>query len=150
MEPHLDQQEEMFPGIDVNAESWRYEAIKPDPHITRPPDWFCPSESVVCKTFEIWVGGKILEVQGNPPILMICLRLDGTTCSPGECDPSCGDRYWAMAHFGGVLGKKDLFRILADPDPLNPVDPLYGIADYQQAEQLFQQIEELEARQKSC
>ena len=56
--------------------------------------------------------------------------------------------YWALADFGGVMGKKDLFRILVDPEPLDPIDPRRGVVDYQKANELLALIENSETRQE--
>lgn len=82
---------------------------------------------------------------------MICLKL-GVSSLCGECDASCGDRYWAMADFGGILTKEDLKKNIGRSKSL-VVSILgnYGVKTHnRQVAQLLAMIEELEARQKSC
>lgn len=160
MEPQMDQREEMFSGIfsgiDVNAESWRYKAIRQLPLFKRPSSRFSRGMPIVCEAFGIWAEGLIAEVRrsknNKSPALMICLKF-GVSSLCGECDVSCGDRYWAMADWGGVLTKEDLKKNIGRSRSL-VVSILgnYGIEAYRrQATQLLRMIEGLEARaRQSC
>lgn len=152
MEPQLNQREDIFPGIDVNPESWRYEAIKILPRIKRPLRRFSRGKPVVCEAFGIWAEGLIAEVRrsknNEPPALAICLKF-GISSLCSECDDSsCGDRFWAMADWGGVLTKEDLKKNTGRIRSV-VVSTLgnYGVEAYRrQVTQLLAMIEELEAR----
>jgi len=138
--------------VDTQVEEWRYEAIKNEPCLnSRPHDWFLDGDHIVANIFGSWTFGVAMDFdksKRDPKVFAICTSPERHLCNLKKCSSGCLERFWANASQGGVLGKKDLLRILVDPDPLDPVDPRFLIVDYQQAEQLFRQIEELEARQK--
>lgn len=156
MEPQsgeLGEQEGLFPAIDVNAESWRYTAIRQSPRTKRPAAAFSRGMPVVCETFGVWAEGLVAEAwpsRGDkPPTLAICLKLDISSLCNDCDDPSCGDRYWAMGDWGGVLTREDLEKIINRSRSLATSIPgNYGVEAYKQAVQLLGMIEELEARQK--
>jgi hypothetical protein len=86
----------------------------------------------------------------KPPALAICLKLDVSSLCNDCDDPSCGDRYWAMGDWGGVLTKEDLEKIISRSKSLAISIPgNYGVETYKQATRLMGMIKKLEARQRS-
>ena len=163
MEPQTDQQGEIFPGIDVNPESWKYTAIRQFPRIKRPSDRFSRGTPVICDAFGIWAEGLIAEVMpsrnNKPPALRICLKFGISSlcrrvleeCVREECDDSlCEDGYLAMADWGGVFAREDLEKTIIRSRSLAISIPGYGVEAYKQATRLLKMIEDMEARQKIC
>jgi|GEM_PF-1419183 len=135
----------------IDKEMWRYTAIRREPRITRPPYRFFRGKPVVCEAFNLWTEGLIAEVRpsrdNKPSALMICLKY-GISALCDECnDPSCDDRFWAMADCGGVLTKEDLEKIISRSKSPALYTGNYGIESCKQAMQLLGMIEELEAKQ---
>lgn len=131
------------------GEMWRILPIVPELRIARPDDWFSPDEYVACRIWEIWTAARVIEFGGGSPrVFMICVNQGKRLCRPHDgCVSECGDRFWANVSQGDVLGKKDLLRILASPEPLDPTDPRRELVSCQEAHELFGMIEQLEARQ---
>ena len=154
MEPHMDQQREIFPGIDVNAENWRYMSISQEPRFgERPPDWILDGDCVVAKILDSWTFGMIMDFGGashsenSPKTFAICTNPKKYYCDPKGCDSGCLERFWASVSHGGVLGKKDLLRIYWGSGPHGLFDPLNLRRDQILAKEFLDMIEELEARQ---
>ena len=134
----------------VPGEMRRYETIKREPRILRPVGWFLPSEFVACQTIKgKWKIGQFIEVNGDPPCLMICMNLIKGSCQ-AECESHCEHRYWAMGDQSGVMGKGDLLRIIADPLSLTVFGFPYTVSAYNQVRRLLRLINNAGKRQKSC
>jgi hypothetical protein len=136
------------------GEMWRYTAITWEPLVPRSRDWFSPGQYVACRIDDGYIAGRIIEIAGflSPPILKICMYQGNGLCfghSDG-CDSNCRKRLLTPADHAGVLNLQDLFVVLDNPDPIDPIDPRHRIMDYAQAEALFHLIDNLERRQKSC
>lgn len=160
MEPQLELQGEMFPGIDVNAESWRYQSIPQEPRFgKRPPDWILSEDCVIAKILDSWTFGIVMEFDGashsesSPKVFAVCTNPEKYHCNPEGCDSGCLERFWASVSHGGVLGKKDLLRIYIGSGPHGLFDPLNSRRDQILAKEflnIIEMIEEKKVRQKIC
>ena len=144
----------MKPLVDTQVEMWRYEAIKNEPCLdSRPHDWFLDGDHIVANIFGSWTFGVAMDFGGSkrdPKVFAVCTNPDNRRCNLKECYSGCLERFWANSSQGGVLGKKDLLRILASPSSFMPFDPLNEARNQILASEFFEMIENPEARQKSC
>jgi hypothetical protein len=150
MEPQLDQKEEIFPGIDVNAENWRYQSISQEPRFgKRPSDWILGGDCIIAKILDSWTFGIVMfggasHSENRPKVFAICTNPEKYRCNPEECDSGCLERFWASVSHGGVLGKKDLLRIYFGSGPHGLFDPLNLHRDQILAKEFFDMIEMIE------
>lgn len=157
MEPQLDQRKDIFPGIDVKAEMWRYQSIPQEPRFTkRPPDWILDGDCVVAKILDGWTFGVIMDFgrashsESSSKTFAICTNPEKYHCNPEGCDSGCPERFWASISHGGVLGKKDLLLIYFGSGPRGLFDPLNLHRDQILAKEfldMIEMIEKEEARQ---
>jgi len=138
------------PLVDTQVEMWRYTAIKREPYFgLRPSDWFLDGDHIIVAILGSWTFGVVMDFNGskaNPKVFAVCTSLNKHQCNLKDCYSGCLERFWVDASQGGVLGKKDLLRIIANPGSLTLFDPENEARNLRLACEFLEMIENLEAR----
>lgn len=135
----------MEPGAMPIGEMFRYTVIDQGPRIPRIKGDFFLGQYMVCQIDNDYIPGRLLEISGrDPAVIKICMDQGRSVCgwNMGGCeDDGCPFRLLTTADNGAVLTADDIiFGVLEG-------NPYYEFIDPGKAEELFDLIAKLEARQ---
>ena len=132
-------------------EMWRYQAVARNPlRKDRRADSIQDGQLVIANIYGSWTIGRVMDFGGRthskkfPKTFAVCVCPHKQVCDPDQCASYCLERFWADVSQGGILGKRDLLRIITHEDPRQFLDPLNFERDRRLANEFLDVLESLE------